>query len=123
MINLQIKVTKDILQKSQLCGLVKGARGYNCAIALCVKNIFPSAYICTDVIYPFGLHTGEGEIALPEKATAFINEFDGKSPEEIVQMPEIEFTISIPEEIINQIDISEITKQLENHPHLKLKIA
>lgn len=114
MYKLQIKITKDILERSKMCPMDSTVSS-NCAVALAVRDIFPEASITSRYITPF---LG-ASIRLPEKASNFIYEFDmlSYSPEQRLKLPEMEFEIDIPDSIINQIDISNI---YENHPTLKL---
>lgn len=133
MTKLKIKVTKDILFKSSRCGKnkkTKGMKETNCAISIAVIDIFPRAYVDGIDIY-FDHKTQEGifgggttgigiSSALPQKAKDFIVEFDFSSPYKRKKMPEIEFEIKIPDEVIKKINIDELRPLLENHPTLEL---
>ena len=115
MTKLKIKVTKDILERSKMC---LTNVGYNCAVALAVRDIFPRAWVEDDCIMPVSVE--QTKIPLPESATDFISKFDRYDAEERVNMPELEFEISIPDEVIEKINIEELKPLLQNHPTLQL---
>lgn len=119
MYSLEIKVTKEILERSKYCGVFDNKRASNCAIALAVRDIFPTA--CVGLFEIFEKENNpKGFARLPQKACDFISIFDFASVEERPYLPELTFEIEIPDDIIQSIDISEITKTLTNHPNLKL---
>ena len=136
MINLKIKVTKQVLEESKYCMYDNHEElaGRNCAISLAIRDIFPDAFVAKFHIYPtkknwyidsYGNFSTKHKntdnvIKLPEVAIHFINDFDGKIPEQRVLMPEIEFEISIPDELIEEINIEELKPLLQNHPTLEL---
>ena len=115
-IAFKIKVTKEILALSKACGEPDDVEtiGNNCPIALAIKNIFPDAFVTGQDIYPFGIdednELADLKIAIPKMAQEFIKVFDVlcTSPNARLQLPEIEFEISIPDEIISQINIDEV---------------
>ena len=131
MTTLKIKVTKQILEESKYCGM----NMQSCAVARAVRDIFPNASVHFKHIFPFGtlefshesnvdkivkkLGVG-GVINLPEDATDFIRQFDSCPNICRSSLPEIEFEISIPDEVIEKININEITPLLQNHPTLEL---
>lgn len=130
-VELKIKVTKEIINKTRFCGL-KGEESVdnyssNCAIALAVRDIFPIAYVGPCFI-TVCTHDNSFMIDLPVEATEFIHEFDdatgAKSLVECIQwrqsLDPIEFSIQVPDELIEKINIDEISKVLENHPNLEL---
>lgn len=129
MVKLKIKVTKEILEKSAFCGyegpIDEDTMGTNCAIALAVRDIFPQAWVAPHIICPFGIKglTHRDDIILPQEAQNFIDVFDGYTPELRIQMSELEFEVEIPDTVIEQINISEVTSLLQNHPTLKLQEA
>lgn len=116
---LKISVTKEILEKSKMCGIgeLKG-RSKSCAIALAVRDIFPDASVGGNY---FDAFQGFGEtVRLPQEAIQFILTFDSISPDERVRMIPIAFEVMIPDSIINQINIDELKPLLVNHPTLEL---
>jgi len=122
MTKLKIKVTKDILERSKWC-TNKGSNsaGYSCAISLAVRDIFPDAFVGGNRIYANGLEAEKLKtIELPQKAQIFITEFDTTMPVRRPLMPEIEFEVEVPDEVLEDIDIEEVKKVLENHPTLEL---
>jgi hypothetical protein len=115
---LQITVTKEILEKSMWCGTgVLANTAKNCAIALAVRDIFPEA-----TVFPLGGIKVNGSILengimLPQLARDFIGEFDNLSstPEKRLLLNPLEFTVELPEQIVNSINIDDIynSKTLE----------
>jgi hypothetical protein len=115
---LKIKVTKDILRRAMYCGTTKGFISENCPIALAVRDIFPEAVVEYYHINPFKGSTLE----IPHNAEQFIKRFDmlSGSPKDRLGLPEYEFTINIPDNVIEQINIEELRPLLINHPTLEL---
>ena len=121
MTKLKIKVTKEILERSKMCGWQHG--GYkdvpaNCAIAVAIKDVFPHARVGSWMISY--LDGDDYNSYLPQEAISFISAFDFFNPDERVLMPEIEFELTIPDEVIEKINIEELKPLLENHPTLSL---
>ena len=124
-VRFKIKVTKDILELSRNCSSEDlEIIGENCAIALALKHIFPDVNVTGDCIYPFGMDYNdkwdELKIKLPKIAQDFIKVFDSLSaiPNQRLRLPEFEFEISIPDEIIAEINIEEI-RALNYAPSLR----
>lgn len=123
---LKIKVTKEILQRSMMCGLNAVSIGANCAVALAVRDIFPTAAVSSKYIFPFmqdpDYIISDMTINLPPEAESFISDFDNLviNPRGRLHLPELEFEIEIPDKILEYIDIKQITQLLENHPTLEL---
>ena len=119
----QIKVTKDILEQSKECSIGEdvAAVGKNCAIALTLKDIFPNVFVSANDIYPFGIDDKNPShnltIPMPKIARDFVKVFDSLSAIRNLRprLPEFEFSIDIPDEIISEIDIAEVTT-LANRP-------
>jgi hypothetical protein len=126
MTKLKIKVTKDIYQRSMMCGVVPDINApvtENCAIALAIRDIFPNASVTHQEIIPFAaLGNYDFSISLPHAARQLIDMFDAwrDEPKYRLTLPELEFEVEIPDEVLEQIDITEITKILTNHPYLEL---
>jgi len=127
MYTLKIKVTKEILQKSAMCGTISeagkmdtSAVGSNCALALAVREIFPNAWVSREYIASDGDRKKSLPINLPWSMRSFIKRFDMSSSWQRRQMPEQEFDLPIPDEVIESINIDEIKQMLETVPHLEL---
>jgi hypothetical protein len=125
MTKLKIKVTKEILERSKRCGIKKYGVpkkevGESCAIALAVRDIFPMAHVTRWNICSEGIDVLKSYIKLPTEATHFIDLFDTAGEEMRTSIPEFEFEISIPDEVIEEINIDEIKPLLVNHPTLEL---
>ena len=115
-VQFKINVTKEILESSKGCGAHNDVEkiGNNCAIALAVKDIFPNVFVTAHHIYPFGIDANNEyihlRIALPKIALDFIKLFDWLRSihKARLSLPEFEFEISIPDEIISLINIDEV---------------
>lgn len=118
MTKLKIKVTKDILRQSAYCP--SGKLTTNCAISVAVRDIFPDAATACGFIFPFVSKTVKITIALPASAVDFIKAFDATYPPLRIGLPELEFEVDIPDDVLEHIDISELKPLLEDHPTLKL---
>lgn len=122
-IKMKIKVTKEILKKSMWCGTIGlGGVTENCAVALAVRDIFPEATVwyCT-------ISTGPRcqIIQMPDEVAPFIINFDRLShaPEKRLELPELEFEIEIPDEVISKIgngNIEEVKTIIRNSETLEL---
>lgn len=120
MYTLKIKITKEILEKTKNC---KGKDlPDNCAISYAVRDLLPKAQTGITTIFPYGESNSseETDIALPWLVTSFISRFDHCKPEDRAILPEMEFQIEIPDEVINKINIDEIKPLLQNHHCLQL---
>lgn len=126
MYTLKIKVTKEILEKSKNCGYVKNFKWFpsysafenhnsNCAFACAVNEIFPKTNVsCHNMFTPYGV------ISLTAEMKRFIGKFDYSTPEERMEFPEEEFEVSIPDNVIEKINIDEVQEVLKTVPHLEL---
>ena len=116
-VQFKIKVTKDILQMSKECGVREDVAtiGKNCALSLPLQDIFPDVFVSGDNIYPFGREDKDPShnvtIPMPKIARDFVKVFDSLSAIHNLRsrLPEFEFSIEIPDEIISEIDIEEVT--------------
>ncbi len=124
-VQFKMKITKEILELSKDCGADNNIEttGKNCAIAICVKDIFPEVFVTGYSIYPFGTNENyrfnDLKIELPKIAQDFIRVFDSlcAMPRLRLTLPEFEFEISISDEIISQINIDEI-RDIKHRPTL-----
>jgi hypothetical protein len=115
-VRFKIKVTKEILELSKECGANNDfdTIGKNCAIAIALKDIFPGVVVTDYYIYPFGIDNknklDDLRIVMPKIAQDFVKIFDSLSAIHKLRLllPEFEFEISIPDEIISQINIDEV---------------
>jgi len=119
-LQLKIAITKDIIKHCKNCGEENKEYeiGQNCAIAFALIDIFPNVYVTSYYIFPFGfVHEKEQglKIPLPTIAQQFIKLFDGfrLTPRLRLVLPEFEFTIDIPDEVIEQINIDEVRELIK----------
>lgn len=116
----KIAITKEIIAQCKDCGTGNDARRIenNCAIAFALAPIFPKVYVTDFCIFPFGID-GDKEkdikISMPVIAQQFIKLFDGfrLTPRLRLMLPEFEFTIDIPDEVIEQINIDDVRESIE----------
>ena len=112
-IPFKISVTKQVIERCINCGVDKediGIVGNNCAIVVVLNGLFPAVFVSNEFIYPFGKDNEKAKIELPKIAKDFIKVFDSLSgmPRVRRRIPEFDFTIEIPDEIICMIDIKEL---------------
>ena len=90
----------------------------NWPIAFALADIFPKVYVTNYCIFPFGIDGDkekEKNIPMPLIAQQFIKLFDGfrLTPNLRLLLPEFEFMVEIPDEVIEQINIDEVRELLE----------
>ena len=120
-LQFKIRITKEIIEHSRTCGTEnnKPETGSTCAVAFSLKDIFPDVYVSYNYIFPWGIDSEKGKnvkITMPVIAKQFIKLFDGfyLMPDLRLLLPEFEFTINIPDEIIDQININEVMESLKD---------
>lgn len=111
--HFNVAITKEIIKECKNCGIELHAAERNCAIAVALRDIFPNVYVSNFSIYPFGIDfktDKEIKIPLPLVARQFIKLFDGFShlPQLRLLLPEFDFMLEIPDDIIEEIDIEEV---------------
>ena len=114
----KIAITKEIIAHSKNCGTGNDTQRVenNCAIAVALTTIFPQVHVTNLCIFPFGIDGDkEIKIPLPLIAQQFIKLFDGfrLTPKLRLLLPAFEFTIDIPDEVIEQINIDEVRELIE----------
>jgi len=119
-LQLKIAITKNVIEHCKNCGNENEEHeiGNNCAIAFALMDIFPNVYVTNYYIFPFGIENKKEEglkIPLPIIAQQFIKLFDGfrLTPTLRLLLPEFEFTIDVPDEVIEQINIDEVRELIE----------
>ncbi len=112
----KITISKEIIAQCKNCGTDNDARlvENNCAIAIALTDVFPKVYVTNLFIFPFGIDS-ELRIPMPLIAQQFINLFDGFSlmPGLRILLPAFEFTIDIPDEVVEQINIDDVKELIE----------
>ena len=116
-LQLKILITKEIVEQCKHCGNEEDEIGRNCAVAFALADIFPDVYVTNYYIFPFGIEYEKEQvlkIPLPIIAQQFIKLFDGfyLTPRLRLLLPEFEFTIDVPDEVIAQINIDEVRELL-----------
>jgi len=120
---LKIKITREILRQSMMCGTTGITDiNKNCAISLAIRDIMPDAVVECDYINPFPKYypgtsvliydSETTTIVLPKRAKDFITRFDAKysEPKKRLRMTLIDFEITLPNSVIETINISDIHK-------------
>ena len=117
---LKITITKEIIEQCKHCGNENEEHevGKSCAVVFALIDIFPEVYVTNYYIFPFGIGYEDEQflkIPLPIVAQQFIKLFDGfcLTPKLRLLLPEFEFTIDIPNEVIEQINIDEVRELIE----------
>lgn len=111
---LKVTVTKDHIKKSMWCGLGNPSKhpiSKNCAISKAIIDILPDAQVNLGHIYVINKYDIEYcRINLPVEANMFISKFDQfmEDPGKRLELPELEFEIEIPTELIDSINIDNI---------------
>ena len=119
-LQLNIAITKEIIERCKNSGNENEEReiGKNCALAFALMDIFPNVYVTNYYIFPFGIEHEKDQdlrIPLPIVAQQFIKLFDAfyLTPKLRLLLPEFEFTIDVPDEVIEQINIDEVRELIE----------
>ena len=120
--SLKIAITKEIIEQCKYCGIENETYtiGNNCAIAIALIDIFPQVYVTGYSIFPWGMDPKKepaAQIPLPAIAQQFIKLFDGfrLTPKLRLLLPAFEFTIDIPDEVIEQINIDELSEWISGN--------
>lgn len=127
MTTIRVNVTKKIIEESMYCGVelmnhigcaknkINGLDDYmsNCAIAKAIWNIIPNTCVLESVVMFYSETICLGVSELPKKAVRFIDKFDKLSPTGRLSLEPISFELEIPDTVIDNISIEEITKRLE----------
>lgn len=104
---LTIHITKEVLRQSSKCSKKKTT---NCAIAVAVRHIWPTAIICGANDNWFYKHNRNLTFGVHGEALGFTGEFDMASPEERIAMKPFSFDIEVPDEVLETINIDEVLK-------------
>ncbi|MEP6949678.1 MAG: hypothetical protein ABI863_10410 [Ginsengibacter sp.] len=117
----KIVITKEIIEHCKNCGNKNEVHKIEnkCAVAFALIDIFPNVYVTGDHIFPFGNDFEKEKdikIPLPVIAQQFIKLFDGfcLTPKLRLLLPEFEFTIDVPDEVIDRINIDEVRELIES---------
>lgn len=127
MTTIRVNVTKKVIEESRFCGneliaqdweaknKINGLDGYmsNCAIAKAIWDIIPNICVLTQEVMFYSKTSCLGVSDLPKKAVRFVDKFDRSSPAERLSLEPISFELEIPDTVIDNISIEEITKRLE----------
>ena len=120
-VQFKIRITKEIIEHCKNCGTENGTQdiGRNCAVAFALQDIFPNVYVTNYYVFPFGIDIEKGKeikIAMPVIAQQFIKLFDGfyLTPKLRLLLPEFGFVIDIADEVIDQINIDEVSELIKS---------
>jgi hypothetical protein len=125
---LTVHITKELVEQTKMCGFLPSGKrsddeenpiNTTCLFAEAFRTIFPQAWVDEAEVWPFGI--SGPPMPLPDQATSLIQLFDMLGPtERVATIHEEDINIPIPDYILEKLDISEVTRQLENHPVLSL---
>lgn len=123
-----IKVTKEVLTASMMCGRIGGEPNQNCAIAVAVRDIAPRAEVYITHINWLGnnvpIYQGWDERSdfsrVPKHVQEFIKLFDSTEPVGRPHLPEFSFEVDLPNEVIDRITIPEAYRILSESKTLEL---
>ena len=114
-VQFKIAITKEIIAHCKNCGTGNNAHRVenNCAIAFALAGIFPKVHVANLFIFPFGIDRNKDndiKIPMPLIAQQFIKLFDGfrLTPRLRLLLPEFEFTMEVPDDVIEQINIDDV---------------
>jgi len=121
-VQLKIAITKEVIEQCKNCGNEneKHEISKHCAVAFALSDIFPDVYVTNYYILPFGIEYEKQEafrIPLPIIAQQFIKLFDSfyLTPKLRLLLPEFGFTIDVPDEVIEQINIDEVRELIKGN--------
>lgn len=123
---IKIHVTREILERSAMCGIAKETRhiATNCAISLAVRDIFLDAQVDHfdggELQICVGRRPNHVFIKLPEDAHCFVGEFDYARPHERATMKPLSFDIDVPYRLVEMIGIGEVYRILSESRTLEL---
>ncbi len=123
----KLKITKDILKRSAMCGGSDTSLiSHNCAFALAFRELIPNTAVYSEATQFNDVNFKSIKRVHNTPAQIFfIKQFDGASPPERKDMPEQEFDVEIPDEVIEHYygDATAAAKRLINNPVLKPVLA
>ena len=126
-VQFKIAITKEIIAHCKNCGTGNEVHRIEntCAIAFALAEIFPKVHVSNVFIFPFGTNGSKEndiKIPMPPVAQQFIKLFDGfyLMPDLRPLLPEFEFTIDIPDKVIDRVNIDEMKELINSSKHRKL---
>lgn len=117
-----IKITKEVLEKTKMCGIEGTNINQSCAIAYAVRELFPLARVGTREIAFDGRPPCDSLVTstLSSSARWFISNFDNTTPELRPSLSEFSFEIEVPASVIDKIGIGEAYRVLSESKTLEL---
>lgn len=124
MYTLTINITKDVLKEAMYCGTQGSglSASSHCGIAVAIRDIFPNALVGLNSFTVDSVAEHLTEISLPMNARKFISNFDWLvlTPSKRLDMEEFSFDITLPDKVIETIDIEEVKQILKDSKILQL---
>lgn len=118
---IKISVTKEIYRKAMYCGYTAqtiGSLSENCAIALAIRDIAPKARVSISMV-TWDLLENLRSI-LPLEVSEMISLFDTTIPSHRLNLPEFHFFVDFPDELVNEIGLSEVKEILSKSETLEM---
>lgn len=121
---LLIKITKEVLEATKMCGINNSDIISSCAISYACRKLFPKCFTNGGIIGIVGKNNKLQDITiiatLSKEAMQFICLFDVNTPEDRVKMKPFEFEIELTKEALDLITINEITEVLKESTTLEV---
>lgn len=114
-----VKVTKDVLERSKMCGFVPGLVSTNCMISVALRDLFPMATVGNPAYWLTNDQSNRDGL-LPEFVCLKVSEFDRLYPDQRVNMTPFSFELEVPDYVIEKIGIGEIYRVLSESQTLEL---
>lgn len=118
---ISIKITKEVLEKTKMCGSMYGnVNTKNCAVAYAIREIFPHACMGGTTLR---FHADVPVFtSVPTEASSFIRKFDSlvTKPEQRLLLPEFSFDIEVPDSVIESIGIEQAKEIISKSSTLEL---
>lgn len=122
-IQLKVKVTKEIIMAPTTVSRMANACGIYWALKPLFENCWVSPiFILVQIKEPFGDTTVDRDVRiyLPDNAKRFIHKFDRIPIWARRFLKPIEFEITVPDQVINAVNIEEVKSLLVGNPYLEL---
>jgi hypothetical protein len=118
---LKIKITKSVIDRSLNCGTDGRSISQSCGIAVAIRDLFPKAAIWGED-WTSNTSLSCQFIKSTEDMKDFVIEFDSYlgDVQKLYSLVGKEFEIDIPDEIIDEIGISQATQIINTSESLEL---
>lgn len=92
------KITKEIIQESVNRMTMGAVASTNCAVAVAIREVYPHTSVGSTIVSITGDYMFDDvRIPLPTSVINYIDNFDRTAMKERINLPELEFTLEVPE--------------------------